>query len=116
MNTFAKNLALGVLLAGMAGAGVGCETHRPDMDHVLQGEHGLQSRDIREMTNAMAPDLLAIREIVANPNRIVVVMKTPANKTESERGHDMTIYVARLKSLLNSSAARDRIAFVEEAA
>jgi hypothetical protein len=29
---------------------------------------------------------------------------------------DMTIYVARLKALLNSSSARDKIAFVEEQA
>jgi hypothetical protein len=119
MRRFARVLTLAAVTASIALAGAGCEASRdemrPDMDKVISGEQGLQSRDLREMTNQMAPDLLQIREIVANPNRIVVTIRPPKNMTESERGRDMTIYVARLKALLNSSASRDRIAFIEDA-
>jgi hypothetical protein len=107
-------------LAAALSAGIaGCETTRaqmrPDMDRVLP-ERGLQSRDLREMTDRMAPDLLTIPEIVQNPYKVTVVMKTPKNKFESDPTRDLTIYVARLKALLNSSASRDKIAFVEEQA
>src|SRR6476620_8875182 len=86
----------------------GCEKNRdemrPDMDTVLT-EHGLQSRDLREMTDKLAPDIMQIPEIGQNPNKIVIVMKPIQNKLESDPGRDLTIYVARLKSLLNSRPA-----------
>jgi hypothetical protein len=100
--------------AGFAGCEKSRDEMRPDMDRVVSGERGLQSRDLREMTDKMAPDLLQIPEIVQNPYRVTVVMKTPKNKFESDPTRDLTIYVARLKALLNSSSARDKIAFVEE--
>jgi hypothetical protein len=105
------------LVANAACALPGCEKSRdemrPDMDKVVSDEPGLQSRDLREMTDKMAPDLLRIPEIVQNPTRVVVVMTGIANHFESDPTRDLTIYVARLKTLLNSSASRDRIAFVE---
>lgn len=109
-------LALAVTLAALAGCEPSRDQLRPDMDRVMAGERGLQSRDLREMTDRMAPDLLTIPEIVQNPYRVTVVMKTPKNKMESDPTRDLTIYVARLKALLNSSSARDRMAFVEEQA
>lgn len=113
-----KSLALGVFCSAVALGGLtGCEKDRaemrPDMDKVSGKERGLQSRDLREMTDRMAPDLLQIPEIVNNPTKVVVVMKPISNKTTSLRGQDLTIYVARLKALLNGKA-RDRMAFVEE--
>ena len=68
------------------------------------------------MTDKMAHDLLRIPEIVQNPYKVTVVIKTPANHFETDPGRDLTIYVARLKALLNSSSARDRMAFVEQQA
>jgi hypothetical protein len=43
------------------------------------------------------------------------VMKPIENKLESDPGRDLSIYVARLKVILNTKA-RDRMAFVEEQA
>ena len=108
-------------LCGIAGAVAvglsGCEKDRnemrPDMDKITSDEKGLQSRDLREMTNKMAPDLLSIKEIVQEPYRAVVVMKDIENKTEDNPGRNLNIYVARLVGLLNSTQAHDRIAFVE---
>lgn len=116
---FASKLAV-VMVCAVTGLGVvGCDKDRdemrPDMDKVQGNEQGMQSRDLREMTDRMAPDLLQIPEIVQNPNRVVVVMKPIQNKLVSNPGEDLTIYVARLKTLLNSSKTRDRMAFVEDA-
>jgi hypothetical protein len=68
------------------------------------------------MTNKMAPDLLAIPEIVQSPYRVTVVMKSIDNKTEDMPGRNLDIYVARLVGLLNSTQSRDRILFVENRA
>lgn len=116
-------MALSAKLAALALAGTmaltlgACDKNRdemrPDLDTVLK-ENGLQSRDLREMTDRMAPDLLQIPEITQNPTRITVVVKGVENKTETEPGRNMDIFVMRLAGLLNSSAARDRILFVEE--
>jgi hypothetical protein len=117
MTITAKCAALA--LAAAVGLSIGgCEKNRdemrPDMDTVMN-ERGLQSRDLREMTDKLAPDLLQIPEIANNPNKVVIVMKPIQNKLESDPGRDLTIYVARLKSLLNSRA-RDKMAFVEDQA
>ena len=116
----AGKTAVLALASAMTIAFAGCEKSRdemrPDMDTVVSGEKGMQSRDLREMTDKMAPDLLTIPEIVQNPNKITVVMKPIQNRLESNPTRDLTIYVARLKTLLNSSASRDRIAFVEDRA
>jgi len=68
------------------------------------------------MTNRMAPDLLAIPEIVQNPTRVVIVMTGVDNKTQDQQGQNMDIFVARLKGLLNTSQTKDRILFVENKA
>src|ERR1035437_3115680 len=102
-------LAVGTAITLSIGA---CDKNRdemrPDMDTVMSHERGMQSRDLREMTDKLAPDLLQIPEIANNPTRVVIVMKPIENKLESEQGRDLTIYVARLKSLLNSRA-RDKM-------
>jgi hypothetical protein len=108
----AASAVVACLVLGVAG----CETVPPDMDTRVSGQPGLQSRDLREMTDRMAPDLLAIPEITQNPTRVVIAMKSIQNKTESEPGRNFDIYVARLKTLLNNSKCRDRLAFVEQKA
>jgi PBP1b-binding outer membrane lipoprotein LpoB len=120
MRLFTKNVAVLTLAAGFALAGAGCEKTRdelrPDLDRTVSGDHGPQSRDLREMAAQMAPSLLACNDIVRNPNRITVVMKDMTNKTEDMPGRDMTIYVAKLTGLLNTAVASDRILFVEQQA
>jgi hypothetical protein len=87
---------------------------RPDMDKIST-ENGLQSRDLREMTDKMAPDLLAIPEIAQSPTKVTIVVKGVINKLDGNQTRDLSIYAARLAGLL-ATAAHDRIAFVEESA
>jgi len=86
---------------------------RPDPSSIQPGDRGLQSKDLIEMTDKMAPDLLKIPEIAANPSKVVIVMTGVENRTSSLAGQDMRIYTARLRSLLNQHA-RDRLAFIEQ--
>ncbi len=118
-----KRTAVMGLAAVLACGFVGCggedkdrSEMRPDMDKVVSGEHGLQSRDLREMTDRMAPDLLTIPEIAQNPYRAVIVVKGVQNKTEDMPGRNLDIYAARLAGLLNQAPTRDRLLFVEEKA
>jgi hypothetical protein len=60
--------------AGMAGCESTRAEMRPDMDTIVRGERGPQAKELREMTDRMAPDLLQIPEIVQNPYRVTVVM------------------------------------------
>ena len=101
------------LLLAMTAVGCDEDRPRPDVDRTLGGP-GLQSRDLREMTDRMAPDLLTIPEIVQNPNRVTIVVKGVQNNQEGNQGRNLDIYTDRLAGLLNSSSARDRIAFIEE--
>jgi hypothetical protein len=120
MRLFVKNLVVLTVAAGMALAGVGCEKSRdelrPDMDRVMDGDRGMQSRDLREMAARLAPDLLACADVARNPFRVTIVMKGMDNRTEDMRGRDLTIYVAKLTSLLNTAQTSDRLLFVENLA
>jgi hypothetical protein len=101
---------IAVVAVMVAGFGMGgCEQtgKRVDSDKELIGDRGLQSRDLREMTDRMAPDLLQIPEISRNPYKVVVVMKPIESRMETDPGRDLTIYVARLKTLLNGAQSRD---------
>ncbi len=116
-----NRLAVGCLAAVLGMAVVGCGEKsraemRPDMDKVVSNEHGLQSRDLREMTDRMAPDMLTISEITQSPYRVTIVVKGVQNKTEDMPGRNMDIYAARLAGLLNQAPTRDRLLFVEEKA
>jgi PBP1b-binding outer membrane lipoprotein LpoB len=118
-----KRTAILGLIAVLACSFVGCggedrerSEMRPDMDKVVSGEHGLQSRDLREMTDRMAPDLLQIPEIAQNQYKAIIVVKGVQNKTEDTPGRNLDIFVTRLAGLLNQSATRDRLTFVEEKA
>jgi len=112
-----RALCVSVAAALAAASLAGCsstptyEQMRPDPSSIVAGDRGLQSKDLIEMTDKMAPDILQIPEIAANPNKVVIVMTGIQNRT-SDPMQDMTIYVARLRSLLNQHA-RDRVAFVE---
>lgn len=107
------------LLGGLLLAANGCEKsyeeRRPGVSDLDPGNGGgLQSKDLVEMTDKMAPDLLQIPEIVQNRTKITVVMTGIDNKTSAPYV-DQTIYVARLRTLLNKYG-RDRVAFVEKRA
>src|SRR5258706_16281072 len=97
---FLEKSAILTLTAGLTlAAGGGCEKSRnemrPDMDKVVSNAHGLQSRDLREMTDKLAPDLLQIDEIKANPNKITIVVKGVKNGMEGEGSRNVDIFVRR---------------------
>ncbi len=93
----------------------GCAQHgysyyRPGVSAFDPGDQGLQSRDLVDMTNRLAADLLKIPEIAQNPNKVIIVMTGIDNKTSQPWQNDQ-IYLARMRALLNQYA-RNRIAFV----
>jgi Peptidoglycan-synthase activator LpoB len=117
-----RTAILGLVVVLACGGFVGCggedqerSDMRPDMDKVVKGDTGLQSRDLREMTDKMAPDMLQAPEIAANPYRAVIVVMGVQNKTDNPTTN-FDIYVARLAGLLNDAPTRDRLAFVENKA
>jgi PBP1b-binding outer membrane lipoprotein LpoB len=106
--------AAALMLAAIGGCEKSAAEMRGDPSNLTAGDTGLQSKDLIEMTDKMAPDLLKIPEIVANPNKVVIVMTGIENQTGNPT-EPMNIYVARLRVLLNENA-RDRLAFVERRA
>jgi hypothetical protein len=120
MRLFTKNLAMVAVAAGMALAGAGCDKSReelqPDVNQVLNGNRKIQSANLNEMASKLAPDLLACADVARNPFRVTIVMKGMDNRTEDMPGRDLTIYVAKLTSLLNTGATADRLMFVENLA
>jgi hypothetical protein len=108
-----RRMGLAAMVMGLGMAVGACEENkpRPDMDANMAG--GLTAKDLRTMTDRMAPSLLALRQIAGNPNRVTIVVKGVKNGLEGENTKDLDIYVARLAGLLNESG-QDRVAFIEE--
>ena len=84
---------------------------RPGVSEFVPGDQGLQSRDLVDMTNRMAADLLKSPVIAQNPNKVIIVMGSVTNSTSQPWQND-AIYVARIRAILNKYA-QDRMAFVE---
>ncbi len=84
---------------------------RPGVSKFVAQDQGLQSRDLVDMTNRMAADLLKCPVIAQNPNKVIVVMGSVTNTTSQPWQND-AIYVARIRAILNQYA-QDRMAFVE---
>ena len=84
---------------------------RPGVSQFVPADQGLQSRDLVDMTNRMAADMLQCQAIAQNPNKVIVVMGSVTNTTSQPWQND-AIYVARIRALLNQYA-QDRMAFVE---
>ena len=101
-------IAGSLLLSGCSQPGY--SAYRPGISSFQPGDQGLQSRDLVDMTNRLAADLLKIPEIAQNPNKVIIVMTGIDNKTSQPWQNDQ-IYLARMRALLNQYA-RNRIAFV----
>ena len=84
---------------------------RPGVSEFVPADQGLQSRDLVDMTNRMAADLLKCSVIAQNPNKVIIVMGSVTNTTSQPWQND-AIYVARIRAILNQYA-QDRMAFVE---
>jgi len=101
----------GVLMVLAMMAGCETERERPDMDARMGG--GLTAKDLRTMTDQMAPAVLKLPQVAQNPNKITIVVKGVKNGLEGEHTKDLDIYVMRLAGLL-SEYGGDRVAFIEE--
>ena len=109
-------LALGCTMALATGCEKSRDELRPDMDKIVDGDHGPQSRDLREMASRLAPDVLAAPVIAQNPNRAIIVMDHMIPMSPELQGQDMDIYLAKLTGMLNRPQTADRIVFLEDRA
>jgi hypothetical protein len=113
VRTMALAVLVGSLGFGIAGCDKSRDEMRPDMDAIHSGDHGPQARDLREMANQMAPDLVACKDIALSPTRVIIVQDHMENRTEDMPGRDMDIYLAKLVGLLNRPVTADKIIFLE---
>jgi hypothetical protein len=115
MRRFAKKLALLALTAGMALAVGACEKTRdelqPDMDRVMDGDHGVQCANLREMATQIAPKVLACVPVASSPGPVTVTMLHMENRTEDMPGRNLDIYLAKIESLLNDASTSNKLQF-----
>lgn len=103
------------VVGGLATLGLsGCASHgydyyRPGISQFVPGDTGLQSRDLVDMTDKLAADLLKIPQIANNPNKIVIQVTSIRNQTSTPWQNDQ-IYLARMRTLL-AKYAGNQIAF-----
>ena len=90
-------------MAALAGCSHGYSSYRPGVSTFQKRDTGLQSRDLVDMTNKMAADIVKCAAIAQSPTRVIVVMGHIHNKTSTPWQND-EIYVARIRVLLNQYA------------
>lgn len=103
-------LATSVALVALAGCSHGYSYYRPPVSAFDKHDTGLQSRDIVDMTDKMAPQLLKIPEIAHNPYKVIIVLGHLRNNTSTPWQNDQ-IYLARMRAQL-MQYANNRVAFV----
>ncbi len=105
----AAALCIGTMVAVGGCASPTYSDYRPGISQFVPGDAGLQSRDLVDMTDKLAADLLKIPEIANNPNKVIIQVTSIRNQTSTPWQNDQ-IYLARMRVLL-SKYAGDRIAF-----
>jgi hypothetical protein len=99
-----------VMVLGLGGcASHGYGYYRPGVSQFVPGDTGLQSRDLVDMTDKLAADLLKIPQIANNPNKVVIQVTSIRNQTSTPWQNDQ-IYLARMRTLLAKYAGNE-IAF-----
>jgi hypothetical protein len=102
--------ASAVMVLGLGGcASHGYGYYRPGVAQFVSGDTGLQSRDLVDMTDKLAADLLKIPQIANNPNKVVIQVTSIRNQTSTPWQNDQ-IYLARMRTLLAKYAGNE-IAF-----
>ena len=102
-------------LALLPACGASYADERPDPGALTKGDKGIQSADIIGITDKLAPDVLGIPEVVANPNRISVVVMDMKNATRSRPGEDMNLWTQRLADNL-ATRGNTHVVFVNRKA
>jgi hypothetical protein len=117
----AKGLAMAGMVLGLAGLlGAGCARDRtyaddrPPTDQLVDGNVGLQAKDVVAATDHMASDLLALPELNASERQWTVVITKVDNHTT-----DPTLNYDTFSQRLRSNLARlghGRVALIENRA
>ncbi len=106
----------GVLAAALAGAGCHHEAvdPRPPTDVLVDGNTGIQAKDVGGATDMMATDLLALPALNASQHQWTVVLTAVENKT-TDPTMSYESFDQRLKSRL-AQLGQGRVALIENKA
>jgi hypothetical protein len=110
----AATITLAITLA----LSVGChddrptyEEQRPPTDSLVDGNTGIQAKDVGAATDRMATDLLALPALNASPHQWTVVLTSVQNNT-TDPTMTYGVFDARLKSRL-AQMGQGRVALIE---
>jgi hypothetical protein len=116
MNAFiggTTTLALAAVLAA-AGCAHTYEQDRPPTDALVEGNTGLQAKDVGSATDHMATDLLALPELNASDKKWTIVLSGVTNNT-TDPTFSYAVFSDRLRPILLSKG-RGRVALIENKA
>src|SRR5687768_501191 len=108
-----KGVVAAVLGAGvMVGSGAlsGCgpseyERQRPPLDEVVEGDRGLQSKDVRAAADQIVMKLLSLRELNESPRQWTLVIDRIEDRTIDHKFRlDYDIFIEALRVSLNEQA------------
>ena len=104
----------GTLAGGCADGGHRYEDQRPPTDALVEGNVGVQAKDVGAATDRMATDLLAQPALNASPHQWTVVLTSVQNKTQDPTlSYD--VFDERLKGRL-AQLGGGRVALIENKA
>jgi len=104
-----------VLITAAACWAGGCGSHtydqdRPPTDSLVEGNTGVQAKDVGAATDAMANDLLSLPELNVSDKKWTIVLSGVTNKT-SDPTMTYGVFQSRLRSLL-AQKGHGRIALI----
>jgi PBP1b-binding outer membrane lipoprotein LpoB len=105
-------LALGLAAVAGCGGGHSYEQDRPPTDALVEGNTGIQAKDVGSATDHMANDLLALRDLNTADRKWTIVITDPINKTSDQTFSHYNVFSDRLKPLLLSKS-NGRVALIE---
>jgi Peptidoglycan-synthase activator LpoB len=103
------------LVAGGCGGGPRYEDNRPPVDATVDGNTGLQAKDVGSATDHMAGDLLALPELNAADKKWTIVLTGVTNNTADPSFSHYDVFSDRLRPLLLSKG-HGRVALIENKA
>jgi hypothetical protein len=112
-------LVLATSVAGLAAGGCGgshtYEQDRPPTDSLVEGNTGLQAKDVTAATDQMANDLLAQPALNTASRQWTIVITDPINNTTDQTFSHYDVFSHRLQPLLLSKSG-GRVSLIENKA
>jgi hypothetical protein len=103
----------------LAGSGCGSahsyDQDRPPTDALVDGNTGIQAKDVGSATDHMASDLLALPELNASGQKWTIVLTGVTNNTSDPAFSHYDVFADRLRPLLLSKG-HGRVALIENKA